>query len=147
LRVNYFAYDVTINPEVMKRILDRWGGPRRARLEGYRLVFDTYSPSWRGGVAGIREESGSHVIGAIYAVEDEDFSILDRYQGVPTSRSRVKVVVRTDEGLEEAYTYVSAGPRRRVTPSRSYLSLMVRGLKALGYSEAELRFVEKAALS
>lgn len=143
--VNYFAYDVTLNPEVMRRILDRWQGPRRARLEGYRLTFDTYSASWRGGIAGIEESTDSQVIGALYTIESEDFPILDRYQGAPNIRSRIKVVAKTDTGAEEAYTYVSTNPRRHVAPSRAYLSLMLRGLRALGFSDSDLLLVEKAA--
>jgi gamma-glutamylcyclotransferase (GGCT)/AIG2-like uncharacterized protein YtfP len=143
--VNYFAYDVTLNPEVMRRILSRWQGPRKARLEGYRLTFDTYSAAWRGGIAGIEESSNSQVIGALYTIESEDFPILDRYQGAPNIRSRIKIIAKTDTGAEEAYTYISANPRKHVAPSRAYLALMLRGLRVLGFSESDVLLVEKAA--
>lgn len=145
MTVNYFAYDVTLNPEVMRRILSRWHGPRKARLEGYRLVFDTYSAAWRGGIAGIEERENSTVLGALYAIESEDFPLLDRYQGTPSIRSRIKITVKTEAGPEEAYTYVSASPRKHVAPSKAYLALMLRGLKALGFTESEIATVEKAA--
>lgn len=143
--VNYFAYDASLNPEVMRRILREWLGPKRARLEGYRLVFDTYSAAWKGGIAGIEERTGSYVIGAIYTINVDDLAILDKYQGVPTHRSRIKVKAQTETGLEEAYTYVSTSPRKHVAPSRTYLSLILRGLRTLGYGEAEVALVEKAA--
>ncbi|MEM1534609.1 MAG: gamma-glutamylcyclotransferase family protein [Nitrososphaerota archaeon] len=147
MMVNYFAYDVTINPDVMRRILSRWQGPRRAILEGYRLVFDTYSAAWKGGIAGLEEASGSHVVGALYTIESEDFPLLDRYQGAPNTRSRIKIRVKTETGVEEAYTYISSNPRKHVAPSRPYLSLVIRGLRTLGYGEAEVLMVEKAAFS
>ncbi|MEM0445190.1 MAG: gamma-glutamylcyclotransferase family protein [Nitrososphaerota archaeon] len=146
MTVNYFAYDVSLNPEVMRRILREWHGPRRARLEGYRLVFDTYSAAWRGGIAGIEESRGSYVVGALYTIRGEDLAILDKYQGIPTHRSRIKIRAHTETGLEEAYTYVSTNPRKHVAPSRAYVSLILRGLRNLGYSESEIAMVERAAL-
>ncbi|MCS7145282.1 MAG: gamma-glutamylcyclotransferase family protein [Nitrososphaerota archaeon] len=145
MAVNYFAYDVTLNPEVIRKILGKWSVPRRARLEGYKLVFDTYSAAWRGGIAGIEEKDNSYVIGALYTIEGEDFPVLDRYQGTPSIRSRIKIRVKTDTGVEEAYTYISTSPRKHVAPSRPYLALMLRGLKTLGYSDPEIVMVERAA--
>lgn len=147
LTANYFAYDVTVNQDVMRRILGKWRGLRRATLEGYRLVFDTYSSACRGGIVGIEEAPGHRVIGGLYIIEPEDFKLLDRYQGVPTLRSRIKVSVTTEAGVEQAFTYVSVNPRRHVAPSRTYVALIIRGLRSLGFQGSELAALEEAGLS
>jgi gamma-glutamylcyclotransferase (GGCT)/AIG2-like uncharacterized protein YtfP len=147
LRSNYFAYDVTVNQEVMKRIIGTWYGLSRAILEDYRLVFDTYSAAWRGGIAGIEEAPGHRVPGALYIIEHEDFERLDKYQGLPALRSRIKVSVATEGGVESAHTYISVNPRRHVAPSKTYVTLIAKGLRALGFQEAELASLEEAGLS
>jgi hypothetical protein len=147
LTANYFAYDVTVNQDVMRRILGKWRGLRRATLEGYRLVFDTYSSAWRGGIVGIEEAPGHRVIGGLYIIEPGDFQLLDRYQGVPTLRSRIKVSVLTEAGVEQAFTYVSVNPRRHVAPSKTYVALIIRGLRSLGFQGSELAALEEAGLS
>ncbi|MCS7142764.1 MAG: gamma-glutamylcyclotransferase [Aigarchaeota archaeon] len=139
--VAYFAYGATLNPQYMKRIVTGWTYMRRATLEGYRLVFDAYSPSWRGGVAGIREETNSVVYGVVYLIHDEDLKSLDKYEGVPNTRARSRVTLQMDDTYLNGITHNTINPRPYVVPSKEYVAELLKGLKAVGYDEEVVKRV------
>lgn len=144
--IDYFAYGALMSPDHMRRVVRGWGSLSRGVLRGYRLVFDSYSQAWRGGVAGLREDPGGEVYGVVYTLDEEQLGILDRYEGVPYSRVRIKVSVAMEHGLTSAFTHISANPRSHVAPSRSYLSALIKGLRQAGYGEDIVRQAERAAM-
>lgn len=131
-----------MNPHFMKKVVGRYESVKRARLEGYRIVFDTYSSSWRGGIAGIREDPKGVVYGAVYLLTEDALELLDRYEGVPSQRLRLRVEVEVEGERLGCITHVSARPRGNVIPSREYVAEMIRGLKLVGYDEDVIRIVE-----
>ncbi|MEM4189341.1 MAG: gamma-glutamylcyclotransferase family protein [Candidatus Caldarchaeum sp.] len=145
MRVWYFAYGSNLDQEGMRRRVGRWYDLKPALLKGYRLVFDVYSSSWRGGVANVREDEASAVYGAAYLLDEEQLEKLDRYEGVPHLYHRRKVVVEVEGQPVEAFIYVGTNPRSSLLPSAEYLSLMIKGLKKMGYGEEVVKAVRVAA--
>ena len=143
----YFAYGWSLDKGLMKRCVGGWAEARRAELQGFRLVFDSYSSSWKGGVANLREEEGSRVCGVVYRLSEEQLKALDRFEGVPSTSARMSVEVSAEGvGRVKAFAHVAAKPRGRwVKPSREYLSAMFRGLRQHGFGEEVVREVRSIA--
>ncbi|MEM3807614.1 MAG: gamma-glutamylcyclotransferase family protein [Nitrososphaerota archaeon] len=134
-RINYFAYDVLLNPDQMRLVIKSWHKCFPAWLPNYRLVFDSYSVSWRGGVAGLKEDEGTTVYGVVYVIDEQQLYVIDRFEGLANLRMRIKVTVKSDYGEHNAYTHVSSNPRGHVPPTKQYLSLMTKGLRQVGYGD------------
>nr|BAJ49244.1 conserved hypothetical protein [Candidatus Caldarchaeum subterraneum] len=135
MAVWYFAYGSNLDQEGMRRRVGEWFDLKPAILRDYKLVFNVFSSSWRGGVANIEESPGSVVYGAVYLLEESQLEKLDKYEGVPHLYHRRKMTVEVGGRPLEAYVYVATNPRPRLTPSSSYLALVLKGLKKLGYSD------------
>lgn len=134
-KINYFAYDVLLNPDQMRLVIKNWHECFPAWLPNYRLVFDSYSVSWRGGVAGLKEDEKSTVYGALYVIDEQQLSLIDKFEGLTNLRMRIKVMIKSNYGEHNAYTHISSKPREYVPPNKKYLSLLTKGLKQLGYSD------------
>lgn len=144
-KVNYFAYDVLLNPEQMRLVIKDWYNYFPAWLPDHRLVFDSYSISWKCGIAGLKEDEKATVFGAVYVIDEQKLNIIDKYEGLANLRMRIKVVVQSEKGEHHVYTHVSSKPRYHVPPSKQYLSLLIKGLKQLGYSDRIIKDVENEA--
>lgn len=143
----FFAYGWALDKSLLKKVIGECGEPKRAILPGYRLVFDVFSPSWKGGVANITEDVNSVVYGAVYKISVSQLARLDRVVGVPHVFSRRNVTVEV-EGLGniQSVTYVSTASRGRwVKPSEQYLSILLRGLKQVKYNDEVIDRVKKSA--
>jgi len=141
----YFAYGSNLDTEGMRKRVGSWYDLKKALLRGYKLVFNVYSSSWRGGVANIVEDSQSVVYGAAYLLDEEQLQKLDRYEGVPHLYQRRKVVIELEGKPVEAFVYIGSNPRQALTPSNEYIALMLRGLKKLGYPDEVLKQVRETA--
>ncbi|MDW8062817.1 MAG: gamma-glutamylcyclotransferase family protein [Candidatus Caldarchaeum sp.] len=141
----YFAYGSNLDQEGMKKRVGSWREIRPAVLKGYRLVFNVYSSSWRGGVANVVEDPDSSVYGAVYLLEESQLEKLDRYEGVPHLYHRRKVLVDVGGSQVEAYIYVGTNPRQRIIASTEYVALLVKGLRRLGFGEDVVNMVKSSA--
>lgn len=143
----YFAYGWSLNKALMKKCVGEWVEARRAILKGFKLVFNVYSPSWRGGVANLEEDEESKTYGVAYRIASEQLEMLDRFEGVPQRSARRSVLVEV-EGIGEvkAITHVAVNPKKgEVHPSREYVSAMYRGMKQHGLDEEALKALQRAA--
>ena len=143
----YFAYGWSMNKSLMKRCIKKWSDSRRAELKGFKLVFDAYSSSWRGGVANLEEDESSKVYGVAYKISPDQLSELDKFEGVPQRVVRRMVEINVEGvGVVKAVTHVAVNPRSgRVFPSREYLSAMLKGAKQHGLGEEALKEIRRAA--
>ncbi|GBC69568.1 hypothetical protein HRbin01_01268 [archaeon HR01] len=146
MKVWYFAYGSNLDLETMRRKVGSWYELKPAILRNYRLVFDHYSPSWSGGTADVVESEGGIVYGAAYLLDEEQLKILDRFEGVPTSYNRRKVLIEVAGEKLEAFTYVVSNPKKYVRPSEEYLSKVLKGLRRLGYGDDVVNGVRRAAM-
>jgi len=143
----YFAYGWSLEKSLMKKCIGEWLDARKAELKGFKIVFDAYSASWRGGVANLEEDEASKVYGVAYKITSEQLQKLDRFEGVPRRAARIGVEIYV-EGIGEvrAMTHIAANPRRSlVFPSKQYLSAMLKGAKQHGLGEEALKVIRKAS--
>lgn len=145
MEIYYFAYGANLSKDIMRKRVGDWKEVKRAVLDGYRLCFGVYSKSWKGGAADIRECEGGRVYGAVYLISEEQLSMLDRCEGVPSVYMRRKVKVRTEDGELDAVTYVAANPKDYVRPSQEYLANVLKGLRQHGYGDEVVREVRRIA--
>jgi len=143
----YFAYGWSLNRSLMKKCIGGWIEARRAELRGFKLVFNAYSKSWRGGVANLVEDEASKVYGVAYKITSEQLKKLDRFEGLPSRAARMSVEISVENvGRVKAITHIAVNPRRGwIVPSRDYVSAMLRGLKQHGFSDDVLHEVKRAA--
>lgn len=145
MNVWYFAYGSNLNKQQMKRRVGKLKDSTRAVLRDHRVVFDTYSQTWRGGVADIVESPGDAVYGAAYLLTEEQVKELDKYEGVPRLYSRRRVTVEVDDMLLDTITYVASNPGKFIKPSQKYLDSVTSGLRQHGYEEEIAKRIVRAA--
>ncbi|MEM1583730.1 MAG: gamma-glutamylcyclotransferase family protein [Nitrososphaerota archaeon] len=143
----FFAYGWALDKSLLKKVIGEVDEPKKAVLRGYRLVFDVFSPSWRGGVANIVEDENNLVYGAVYKINVGQLERLDEAVGVPRIFFRRKVVVEVEGiGSVESVTYLSTSGRGRwVKPSEQYVSVLLKGLKQLRYDDDIIQKIKRMA--
>jgi hypothetical protein len=113
---------------------------RRARLNGWRLVFDL--PVGRGGhgVANLARDAEAAVHGVAYRISDWGAAWLDRTEGVPRAYRRTAVELALEDGKTlVAFTYHSPRGRANRKPSRRSMNLILRGARHHGLPDAWVR--------
>ncbi len=131
----------------MRRCIGDWLDVRRAILKGFEIVFNAYSPAWRGGIANLRENEGARIIGVAYKITPDQLARLDAFEGVPSRASRRTILIEV-EGVGEvkAVTHIAANPRNAlVQPSKEYLSAMYRGVRQHSIPDDILKTLQKVA--
>lgn len=127
----YFAYGSNMN---LARVASRGlsvVSVRGAVLTDVRLSFDKQSRDHAGnGHANIVYAPGQRVEGVLYALSDgEQIALMDRFERAPVNYSRERVVVRTAEGTQSAWTYFAnrAVIVPGLKPRRGYLEHLLAG--------------------
>lgn len=90
MRTPYFAYGSNMDEQDMRR---RCPGSRplgSARLDGHRLAFTRRSIRSATGVADVLPTPGHTVWGALYELDEDEFEVLDRKEGVGWAYVRAK---------------------------------------------------------
>lgn len=130
----YFAFGSNLDPDQMLRRCTRVRELGPARLPGYQLVFAGASARWdNGGVATIVPDPERAVLGLLYALDDDAFARLDRFEG-GYDRTRLEL-----DG-EDVWTYVRRSATPRNPPSPRYFGIMAHGYGRLGFGLDELLF-------
>jgi cation transport regulator ChaC len=132
-RLWYFAYGSNVDRETfVGRRRMRPSEVRRARLDGFELVFDLPVGPGERAVANVRECAAAHIHGLAWRISERQARHLDRTEGVHIEggyrRRTVEVVVDTGQRLE-AFTYHSESSVPGRKPSRRYLNLLLRGAR------------------
>ena len=126
--VYYFAYGSNLSKTQMK---ERCPGAKAlfaATLPNYKLVFVAWSRERKSATATIRPFRGERVNGGVYELTETDARVLDRFEGVPATCTRVNVTVFDDSHRPiEAFTYIKTGQEAEGKPSEEYLRLIREG--------------------
>ena len=125
----YFAYGSNMNHQQMKQRCPNSRFIRKARLDGFRFVYDGNSRTRGGAVANIQESRapGSVVWGGLFEIDEDDLAALDRYEGHPRSYQRRTVTVRDEQGTDsEAIIYYRTGEDLG-KPSGQYRTIVIEG--------------------
>lgn len=110
----------------------------KATLNGYELAFDT------AGYLTITKREGSHVQGALWALDSSHVASLDRYEGVASGCYRKETVTVGREGdvvpaTLEAMVYISERtPLRKYTEKYDYIDRVVEAGRVMQLNEATL---------
>jgi len=142
----YFAYGSNVNPKRMKERGAAFRSLRKARLKGYRLVFNKRTK--KGAAANVVEAPGEAVEGVLYELENPEEAIrnLDEREGYygpgeDNHYERLVMKVETPDGkLYDAVVYVAKNPEHLaegLKPSEDYLAHLLiaceLGLLSEGY--------------
>ncbi|MBK7581761.1 MAG: gamma-glutamylcyclotransferase [Myxococcales bacterium] len=136
----YFAFGANVNPETLRRrgVEARESSP--ARLDGFRLVFDTP------GIPGLEPafaslvEADEHVWGVLYQLDAGALARLRSFEG--EAYSEIEVEVCAGDTRIAARTFVTAGARRPRRPSRRYVRVIAAGARLHGLPAAWIKKLE-----
>ncbi|MCS6897348.1 MAG: gamma-glutamylcyclotransferase [Nitrospira sp.] len=141
----YFAYGSNLLREQMVKRTKENGEARRARLDGYRLVFNKQGGDGTG-KANIIPDHGGTVWGAVYRCSPNALNDLDRCEGVSGGHyTRKKVRVRVDSGeAVEAIAYMAGNQfiNNELRPSQEYLEIILRGAREHDLPDEYIRRLE-----
>jgi gamma-glutamylcyclotransferase (GGCT)/AIG2-like uncharacterized protein YtfP len=105
---------------------------KRAKLVGYKLIYDGYSKNWEGSVANIIPSRGDLVWGGLYEISMDDRDALDYFEGYPKSYDRKEFEVKDDlDKSYIAYVYFREG-KQLGQPSAKYCDVIKIGSKDCG---------------
>jgi len=126
--MKYFAYGSNVNARQMAQRCPGSVPIGRARLEGFRLVFDGHSRNWgMASAANIVPSPGDSVWGVLYRVSKEDLKLLDGFEHAPKNYRRATVrLAGPGRGAHEAVVYLRAA-RPAGQASLPYLAAIMRG--------------------
>jgi gamma-glutamylcyclotransferase (GGCT)/AIG2-like uncharacterized protein YtfP len=108
----------------------------RAQLPDFRLVWNFYSETRRGGAANVEPCQGHTLHGLALLVDDVVFAGIDKKEGYPHVYDRAQSLVELASGTSvEAWVY-RVNPERTlsefVAPTRHYRGLLIQGARAHG---------------
>lgn len=128
----YFAFASNMNQAQMKRWCPASRFLRAAVLEGFRFVYDGFSPTWDGAVGNIIRSEMERVWGALYEITLRDRLTLDAFEGYPRSYDRRDVEVKDRDGRAyQALTYLRSG-RAPGQPHPDYERIVIDGARECG---------------
>ena len=161
--MRYFSYGSNMCQDNMDRFCQNRSrpridiatrNPRPAILKDYRLVFNVWAPSIRGGAGNIEPSPGDHVEGTVFDLTDDDMITIDMKEGIPNyevgkpdryRRITVQLTLRDGTALDEVVTY-TANDHTKVPdfcpPTKGYKKDVVAGAKAMGLSETWVKMLE-----
>lgn len=119
-----------------------------AKLIGYRLVWNYYSPARAGGAANIEPAAGD-LPGVALRVNRQGLDALDRKEGFPIryGRHRARAVLASGRAVD-VWTYIAEPAYRRqqlVPPTRHYRRLLIEGALHFKLPMAHVRALEAVA--
>jgi gamma-glutamylcyclotransferase (GGCT)/AIG2-like uncharacterized protein YtfP len=108
----------------------------RAQLPDFRLVWNFYSETRRGGAANVEPFAGHTLHGLALLVDDVVFAGIDKKEGYPHVYDRTQKLVELASGARvDAWVYRVSPERARrefVAPTRHYRGLLIQGARAHG---------------
>jgi len=133
----YFAYGSNLDQNQM---VDRCPNSKIygfGVLLDYRLSFEGYSKIRSGSVCSIEKHRNSFLEGVLYALDDEDLTSLDKYEGYPKIYDRSRRAIITDDGRQlEAWIYhrLEKNEEGSFLPSEEYMRLIYNGYRRYGFN-------------
>lgn len=141
----FFAYGANLDSSTLAARAGGFEGVRLAKLDGYRLAFQTNRNS-EFGVANLVQDAEGSVAGALYNLTPAQMAALDRYSNVPKfyEKKRLTVIGADGKGYDAA-AYVLAGNAESAVPSGPYLNATMEALAKMGYGQEESASISAAA--
>lgn len=134
----YFAYGTNLDAKNMIGLCPDCTLIGPGRLVGWKVGFNTI------GIATIRCQNSSFVLGAVWSVSKECRKALDAYERLDIALyKRVAIKVELAGGLEECFTYIAsdAGPPKVRRPDHE--ARLLEGAKQLGLPQSYVESILK----
>ena len=131
----YFAYGSNLDQDRLEGRIGRVKDWKKAVLKGWEITFAKGWDQHLSGKANIKQP-GDEVKGVIYLITNEQFDVLDGWEGVRYGvyrRSPVKVLC--DGELVPSQTYVMVNEICPMNPDDPYLKLIIDGLEEHSYKD------------
>jgi len=118
-----------------------------ARLSDYRLTFNYYSTSRRGGAANIMPSKGSYVYGLLIKINANDLCTIRSKEGCPNKYSEINIEVELLDGTRvknvKSYKVVKSMEKKgHQKPTRKYLNLIIKNAKKYNFPLEYISFLE-----
>lgn len=146
----YFAYGSNLSATAWRRYCEERGvSPqglvfsRAAWLPDWEVSFQFRSRSRRGGALTIHPRMGTAVPGALFEVDEDTWSLLDKKEGLATGvYARVEIIVLDEQGREWACTTYEVTKASRteapIEPAEGYHETVRTALKELDLPTQQL---------
>jgi hypothetical protein len=142
--VKYFAYGSNINLVALRAKGVEPISSTRGIVRGWRLTFNVQH--WfrhEGGVGHIEPSADPNdvVEGVLHVCHNEHLASLDAMEAYGKGYDRIKVMVETENGPEEACVYVGLPDflNNNCLPTRRYLNIIIKGAEIAGLTEPYIR--------
>jgi gamma-glutamylcyclotransferase (GGCT)/AIG2-like uncharacterized protein YtfP len=128
----YFGYGSNLNQDFLHQYVPSAEFLMKAYLPNFEVQFPFWSRKRQGGISSIIEKPGGLVHGVIYECDENELLDLDILEGVPQrlyKRETFKVLGE-NRLWYNADLYRVVKPQGPFTPSKSYVELLLSGVKA-----------------
>mgnify|MGYP003736831983 FL=1 len=105
---------------------------KRAFIEGYKFVYDSYSEKRKGAVGNIIESKGDIVWSGLFEVDDECLKWLDECEGVHYQYIRKQTAVKDDKDNTNKTEVYLRHPKEIAMPSDIYKNIVIEGAQNCG---------------
>jgi gamma-glutamylcyclotransferase (GGCT)/AIG2-like uncharacterized protein YtfP len=123
----YFAYTARIAPERMSEVAPGAEFQFIAHLPQTGLEWPIENGTWGGGLPTVMPDETSTVWGAVFSVPEEEFGELDAIES-EEGRNVAEIEAMDRTGKRHLVTvHMHKGNGSSYTPSRDYVSVMLRG--------------------
>lgn len=124
----YVAYGSNMNLGQMKFRCPNSNVIGNGKLFGWKLVFNIHADIIT------TDDMKDEVPVVLWNIHDDDWDMLDRYEGYPHYYTRRNVLVMMDDGeIVEAIAYVMTDNRKGIAlPHKEYFNTILRGYKDNG---------------
>ena len=117
---HYFCYSSSLDPAAFDQWKQQHGylhfslpEGRKAQALGVAMIFDFPSRFWGGRVAGLKTDSASNQWGLLFAIDDNDWSVITHKEGVMTGASiEIPVRVKLENGEMVDASAFTTNPER-----------------------------------
>jgi len=127
----YIAYGSNINTEQMETRCPKALLYGKGVIHGWRLAFHGNDGN---AYATLEKDASSDVPVVLYELSDEDFKIMDKYEGYPTSYTKRKIAVYVRKKKRFGVVYLMNESRPVARPARRYVNTIRRGYERFNLS-------------
>ena len=152
--INYFAYGSNMDEEDFEKRCNKKGwrmvkfqNRRVAKLNGYKLTFNYYSPSRKAGAANIMESKKDCAYGLLIEIEESNLETIRKKEGYPNYYDEISVDVETFDGTpsQDVKTYKVVKSREEHNhqpPTEEYMQLIIKNAKKYGFPKEYIEYLE-----
>lgn len=150
----YFGYGSNLNQKDFEEWAERTGSSVKAllfkqiaKLPDYRPAYTYFSRTRNGGVLDVVKDPGAITLGGLFEADKNTEKALNAKEGCGSCYDRIQVKVITENGIEEAFTYVVVEKKKEkyVKPSETYVEVVRQGLLDHHFPQSWIERMDRAA--